>query len=897
VIVLGVVFIRPLTGGQHTTNPAANSRQARPEADVAPKAQTDRHGDPLPAGALARLGTVRFRHAGQVLFLAFAPDGRTLASGHADGALRLWEAATGKPLQRFQAQLLGKYSAVFAPDGKTLAFMGSNHHLQIRDVASGKEVRSVPVPPTGFQAMAFSPDGKMAALFTPDQMIHFWDLAAGREVRKLASPFIGLQAGATLSIGHMAFSPDSKVLACGTSNGANVSIRFLSVAGGKDPEALAGPAGQLTALVYSPDGKKLAVAGNGQRVHVYEIATSRDVNQVASLGVQWFSVAFAPSGKHLAVANNTQVDLVDLSTDKVLRQFPGNLGGGSPCVAFSHDGKTLAIGTGDAAVRLYDAETGKEVAAKKAHRGTVTAVVYSPDGRYLASTSSDHTIRLWDVDGAREVKQFTRPKAAEPGFPALGNPTSIVFSSDGRVLAAAWADGLVSRWDVATGKELRRTLESDKGYQASVFSPDGALLARTAPDGAVNIWEVATGRKLRQLGGQPGQPGQVLVQPFALAFAPDGRTLATGRGQGGFNPYLSSTAFGGMMGGQGAFNGGVQLWEISTGKERGQIAPSSAGSPWLGGYGISGPVGIQPGWMMPMGNAVSKLAFSPDGRTLAITGDAVRLWDLAHRRQRLRLDAPPFSTINALAYSPDSKMLALGGVGEFTLWDGASGEELGRRAGLQGAIAALAFSPDCKTVVSGSTDSTMLLWNVKDLVDESRRRKADPSNRQLEEFWKDLGSGDAAQAYRAVWGLAKVPHKALPLLRQRLRPVPQLDSKLVARLVADLEHERYVVRQRAARELERLGDLAEPALRRALDGDPSLELRRRAEQLLEKTGGPVTDPDQLRTLRAVEALEHAGTAEARQLLEELARGSAEARQTREARLALQRLARQQSGTP
>jgi hypothetical protein len=181
------------------------------------------------------------------------------------------------------------------------------------------------------------------------------------------------------------------------------------------------------------------------------------------------------------------------------------------------------------------------------------------------------------------------------------------------------------------------------------------------------------------------------------------------------------------------------------------------------------------------------------------------------------------------------------------------------------------------------------------LGEDGRPRKREPSAQRLEELWTDLGHADAERAYRAVWALAAAPRVAAPLLRERLRPMPLVDAKRITQLVTDLDHKRYVVRLQAEKELEKLGELAEPALQRALEGKPSLELLRRVEQLMEKVTGPPTGAP-LRGLRAVEALERMETAEARQLLEALARGAPEGRLTREARASLERL-RMPSASP
>ena len=153
-----------------------------------------------------------------------------------------------------------------------------------------------------------------------------------------------------------------------------------------------------------------------------------------------------------------------------------------------------------------------------------------------------------------------------------------------------------------------------------------------------------------------------------------------------------------------------------------------------------------------------------------------------------------------------------------------------------------------------------------------------------------MAGEDAPRAYRAIRALAAAPQRASAWLRERLRPVVAPDPGRVARLLADLDSDNFVAREKATREVQDLGESAGLALRKALAERPSAEVRQRAEQLLAELDAPAASPQRLRVLRAIEALEAAGTAEARQVLKTLAGGVAEARVTREAKASLLRLA-------
>jgi hypothetical protein len=229
------------------------------------------------------------------------------------------------------------------------------------------------------------------------------------------------------------------------------------------------------------------------------------------------------------------------------------------------------------------------------------------------------------------------------------------------------------------------------------------------------------------------------------------------------------------------------------------------------------------------------------------------------------------------------------------LWDTASGTALGALAGHGGPVISLTFSQDGKTLVSGSADTTGLLWDVSRFVEDRRLPPVELPPDQVGKLWEQLGGEDADRAFDALVQLAAAPRETVPWLKTRIKPVPLLDQDRLARLIADLESAGFDQRKQAEVALARLGELAEPKLRQRLAEKPPLEVRQRIEQLLEKVAGPATEPEPLRALRAVELLEHIGTAEARALLQMLGKGAPEARVTQAANAALKRLARRPGG--
>jgi hypothetical protein len=258
------------------------------------------------------------------------------------------------------------------------------------------------------------------------------------------------------------------------------------------------------------------------------------------------------------------------------------------------------------------------------------------------------------------------------------------------------------------------------------------------------------------------------------------------------------------------------------------------------------------------------------------------------------LDAPD---VFRIAFSPDGKTLAAAGSpNNITLWEVATAKKRFTFPAHRSSIIGLDFSPDGRTLASASSMGKIKLWDALG-IDESGAVRPDPGR-----TWSVLASRDAALAYRTIRGLTAAPRQAVPFLRDRLRPVPFPPEKLLRQIdgwLADLDSGSYVVRRQANERLEKVGEQAEVALRQALVGRPSLELRRRVEALLARIERERASRfcEELRQLRALEVLEHIGTAEARQVLEALAGGYPEARLTQEAKASLRRLARRQTATP
>jgi hypothetical protein len=372
-------------------------------------------------------------------------------------------------------------------------------------------------------------------------------------------------------------------------------------------------------------------------------------------------------------------------------------------------------------------------------------------------------------------------------------------------------------------------------------SPEGRYLAAAGPKNTILLWDLARRCFLRQLKA----PGSWIRD---LAFSPDGRILALAD-----------------------FDGTGCLLDVATGKELHRLRGHTD---WL-----------------------SFVSFSPNGKLVA-TGSSdgtSRIWEVKTGKQlRLLTDA---GQVLAGSFSPDGRMLAATGTGTgITLWEVATATVRGRLEGHSEMVEALAFSADGKTLVSGSSDTTLLVWET--LATSDRRGVGKPLGRgQLEACWKTLADGTAQQAWEAIRTLIRSPRDTVGFLGQRLEAVPAVAPGRVAELVGQLGSDKFQLRQRAFQELERLAEIAEPALTKALQTVPSLEMRRRVERLLGKLEYQRPPVERLRTLRALEVLEYVGTPEAQNVLHRLAEGAAWAWLTHEAKASSDRLAKRLDGRP
>ncbi len=695
--------------------------------------------DKYPAEIVPQMG-----HTGDVLSVAFSPDGRFALSGGSDNTMILWEVATGKELRSFTGHVGFVTSVAFSPDGRFVLSGSWDKTLSLWDVATGKELRRFGGHAGRIQSVALSPNGRFALSGSCDGFsekkgegykcikgaLKLWDVATGKELRNFS--------GHNNIVESVAFSPDGRFALSGS---ADTTLKLWSVASGKLLRSFSGHSAAVNSVAFSPDGRFVLSGSCDAKdemiscikgsVKLWNAATGDEVRSFIGHAGYVFSVAFSPDGRFALSGDdrsvlpddgkrlNSEMKLWDVATGKELRSFTGHTNT-VRSVAFSPDGRFALSGSGDYTLKLWEVATGKEIRSFSGHTNATNSAAFSSNGRY--GLFGDDTLHLWDVSTGTMLRSFK--------WHAGGCVTSLALSPDGR-LAVSTGDeegrdslsGCLGKslklWEVTKGKELRTLSGNTKEVSSVTFSPDGHFVL-SGDFETVNLWDVATGDERRTFGGPKDRWDKTLkflgLRSFtkhtsfvySVAFSPDGRFVLSGSGDN--------------------TKGELKLWDVATGKEL---------------RTFSGHTG-----------SVRSVAFSPDGR-FALSGaedKTLKLWEVASGTE-LRSFRGHTGSVNSVAFSPDGHF-ALSGSGQadeitatinyegkdyhlsprdeniLKLWDVANGKELRSFSGHTGSVRSVAFSPDGRFALSSSWDGTARVWDAG-TGQEIARMMATPGDKWL----------------------------------------------------------------------------------------------------------------------------------------------------------------------
>jgi WD40 repeat protein len=827
---------------------------APPPAEVAqPRPALDRYGDPLPDGAVARFGSIRFRHGGPLQSIAYSPDGKTIASG-GTGRIMLWESETGKPIASLMTKSQvppargkppepkvrygGIFGLAFTPEGKWLVSVGSPGdgrrvgQFSFWEMSSPKQEGWLTehIEPGGLnsmQSVAVSPDGKTAAVGNDSGTLLIVD------TKTLAiQPSVKCGSGVT----GLSFAPDGKTLAVATSR----RVILLDPATRVEVKRL--ELDSVRQVAFARDGKAIWVGCDGGNpadkdsvpgsLRQWDLQTGTVVQTFETVPGQLLSLAISPDGKTLASGGRERGPFLwDAVAGKAVDLDPPGpqqrtwwLNG----LAFAPDGRTLAVADSNGQVRVWDVATRRELHRHNDHIGGILNVSLSPDGKQAATVGWDGTVRIWDVATGQAVRFWNADATA-----------SVNYTPDGRSLLTAGWGGTVRLWDAATGKEVRR-FRDERGFARAAVSPDGRLVAASGKDlVSITLYETATGRPIRELTGHTSSLS-------LLTFSPDSRQL------------ISAADMFFVPGGQLLDDRSVRVWDVATGL---QVHKIDSGRPQRGA------------------------AVSPDGRVVAVGVELeeektkyLRFWDTVTGKELVERRMKDFGWP---AFSPDGRYLATAKLDDIRVVEVASGRVVQAFEGVGASVNGMTFTPDGRRLVSAHDDGTALVW------DSTPRPMNDTNPTKL---WDELASDNAGAAQRAGWTLAADPVATVTLLSEKLKTAPKR-ARTTASLIADLNAQDFQTREAASRELVSRVNADSAELTAALAKSPSAETRQRLGEILRSGAGPwpTLDAEDLRRVRAVGVLEAIGTPEARRILKALADGDPYAHLTRVARAAARRL--------
>jgi len=553
----------------------------------------------------------------------------------------------------------------------------------------------------------------------------------------------------------------------------------------------------------------------------------------------------------------------------------------------------VAVGNEDGSVQWWDIPQAKKLRTLVSeHKAGFSLEALSGDGR-LAALRDDgrpHLLsplptHLWRLDAPEPLRPIPGP---------TGWVTALAWSGDSRSLAVGSKDRSFRVCRADTGQEQLRLLGAEEAPAALAFSARGDQLAALDELGRFCLWQQDSGQLLAR-SPQPARErdkdrtrGSLDLTPKGLRFSADGRQLL---GLCGQEPPCSWNISG---------KEGVPGWKPPEGERALALAANGRQAATLevvkqGEFSLLRLRGLPDGkvWArierLPEEGQIQAATFSDDGRLLAVAAAffhemGLSLIETATGQQAWFCPLPGECT--CMAFSPDGRTLA---VAVWKHWDSPEvwlidlvhGRKLGVLHGHEGIVRTIAFSPDGRTLATGSEDRTVLLWDASWPTLDRVRPALPPGDPEI--LFCDLTGTDAVRGQEAMWRVT------LPLLLRKLQPVAPVSKEQLARLIRELEHDEFARRDRACQELLRLGDIAAPALRRVLEGQPQADLKRLIDELLDEIKPEQAAPYRGAVSRAVAVLERIGSPQARQLLRRLAEGEPAAYLTRQARETLERL--------
>ncbi len=880
--------------------PAKEAALVRPVKEKQ-QARTDRYDDPLPPGAVARLGTRRLCGSGDPMWLQFSPDGSKIAS-QGIFVLTVWDSISGKRLaERLNYDPIVNGMAwrkngtgvaiIRLPDRSYFVSEFTNPSEKVPNPLPVPPPNAIPNPgPDGVEWLALSPDATRLAMvrnYEKEKItIELFTVVTGRLVSELKrertlGPFNGPCREVRYSTAGQLI-----ILSSPKEKKGDWSLMIVDTDRNRVLRTCRIPPPGFCPWKYmlslSPDARLAAIPpartdgpnNHTGTIRIWDLVAGKELRSLPFEERGYGTGhALTPDGNHLITSNSkVYFQIWDLATGKaVLRsgEQHSTEWGMASAVSVSPDGRRFATARqGDGQVDIWDTQTGQPTVTFAAHRDAITAVAVSPDNQLAATLGWDGFLRTWEL-ATGQAKQLAPAPSQDRAVERSWARPRLRFTPDGRGLLFRAAN-MLTLIDPHTGKPLTlpAALRNRREYLGG-FSADGQTLATfTADKVTLWNWPAASVRTTfsvplnpKPLGGIANAPKRVVVNSVALSS--DGRLVFTNSSRWQDEPRV-----------MGSHNSN-DVWDGRSGKHlhclttpesehaAGVFSPDGRVQ-YVGGHSIDS---------QGRRRADALTAWNPSAGTL------LRRFEEPQQEAHTRFKEQLGRMVATLTVSPDGRLLAaaewpLTPGNDIWLYETASGRMLKQLSGHVRQMTDLAFSSDGRRLVSVSEDHTGLVWDV------TVPALGDAAAVRLAQVWERLAEFDPKLGYNAMAVLTANPTEAVALLREKLRPAPIPTDADLDRLIAQLDADAFADRQKAVAELERFGPNAVAGVKVRLKQSPPLEVRKRLLLFLEQYDGP--NPHQLRCIRAVAALESMNTVEARALLAKLAKGPPNDMLTREA---------------